>query len=124
MLLLLAIGAGGALGSIARFLVSLGVQRWLGPRFPWATFLVNMSGSFLIGVAFGLADADRYSGDVLTFLVAGVLGGYTTFSTFSVENLQLVESGRIGQFMLNSSYQILGGLLLAAAGYWLTSVAI
>lgn len=124
MTLLLTIAVGGALGSVGRFLVSTWVQHQFSPRFPWATFLVNMTGSFLIGIAFGLGDAGRYSGDTLTFLVAGVLGGFTTFSTFSVENLRLLEDGRTGAFVFNVVYQLLGGLLLAIAGYRLVTLVV
>lgn len=124
MILLLAIGIGGALGSIGRFLVSVWVQERYATRFPWATLMVNMSGSFLIGIAFGLADDGRYSGDVLAFLATGLLGGFTTFSTFSVENLKLLEDGRTGAFLANAVYQILGGLALAIAGYWLSTAVV
>lgn len=124
MTLLLAIGIGGGLGSIGRFLVSIWMQHRFSPRYPWATFLVNMSGSFLIGVAFGLGDTGSYSGDVLTFLVTGVLGGFTTFSTFSVENLKLLEDGRVGTFLFNVVYQVLGGLVLAVAGYRLVTLVV
>lgn len=124
MVMLLVVGLGGALGSIARYLVSIWVQRRFVPGFPWATFLVNMSGSFLIGVAFAMLDAEPHSNAALGFLVTGILGGYTTFSTFNVENLKLLENGRAGVFMINVAYQILGGLLLAIAGYWLVSAVI
>lgn len=124
MILVLAIGAGGALGAIARFLVSLGVQRLSRTRFPLATLLVNISGSFLIGIVFALADSGRVSGETLTFLVSGLLGGYTTFSTFSVENLKLLEEGRTGAFALNITGQIASGVALAAAGYWLAAAVV
>lgn len=84
---------GGALGAGGRYLVSVGVVRWLGvaATFPWATLIVNIVGSFLMGVLIE-ALALRFAGspELRTFLATGVLGGFTTFSAFSMDVASLV----------------------------------
>jgi CrcB protein len=89
--LLLAVAAGGALGSVARYLVGIGAAKWLSPGFPWGTLIVNVSGSFLIGV---LAEAFALKWDASqatrAFLIVGLCGGFTTFSTFSLDFVVLV----------------------------------
>ena len=89
--LLLAVAAGGALGSVARYLVGIGAGKWLGAGFPWGTLIVNVSGSFLIGV---LAEAFALKWDAglaaRAFLIVGICGGFTTFSTFSLDFVVLV----------------------------------
>lgn len=113
---LVAVAAGGALGSVLRYLATLAVQAWLGRAFPYATLLINVSGSFLMGFLFILT-LDRLSLDTTlrTGLLTGVLGGYTTFSTFSMESLLLLEEGawlRAGLYALLST-----GLGLLAAWF-------
>ncbi|MEX2425170.1 MAG: fluoride efflux transporter CrcB [Thermomicrobiaceae bacterium] len=124
MLTILLVGVGGAIGSIARFLLSATVQRRSRSSFPWGTVVVNGTGSFLIGVAFALFDGGVYSGDALVFLASGILGGYTTFSTFSVENMALLEQRRYGWLLANTVGQISAALLFAVLGYWLGSAAV
>ena len=89
--LLLAVAAGGALGSVARYLVGIGAGKWFSAGFPWGTLIVNVSGSFLIGV---LAEAFALKWDAglatRAFLIVGICGGFTTFSTFSLDFVVLV----------------------------------
>ena len=88
----LAVGAGGALGSSARWGVSLSAAAILGPSFPWATLCVNVIGSFLIGLYFTVTEPDgRYLVAPVSrqFVLAGFCGGFTTFSAFSLEALML-----------------------------------
>jgi fluoride exporter len=113
---------GGAIGSIARYLISRWFQQHSHSGFPWGTYVVNGTGSFLIGVVFAVFDGGIYGDDALILLVGGLLGGYTTFSTFSVENLKLLENGRYGWLLHNSAGQVAGGLIFAALGYALGSV--
>ena len=92
MQLLLAAMLGGALGSGARFLVNVGCAQWLGTAFPWATFAVNIVGSFLMGVVVAVAQPLLGGSALLrTFLATGVLGGFTTFSAFSLDAYELLE---------------------------------
>jgi fluoride exporter len=83
--------AGGALGSGARYAVSVGMLAWLGPAFPWGTLLVNVVGSFVLGAIITLASAGHLSTDARLALGTGVMGGFTTFSTFSWETWRFVE---------------------------------
>jgi fluoride exporter len=123
MLTILLVGVGGAIGSVCRFLVSTWIQRSSHSSFPWGTYVVNGTGSLLIGGVYGLLDTGGSGDELLVFLVAGLLGGYTTFSTFSLENLKLLENRRYGWLLHNTFGQVAGGLLFAAVGYWLGSVA-
>ena len=92
MKLLLCGQAGGALGSGARHLVNVGFGRWLGAGFPWSTLFVNVVGCFLMGVLIE-ALALRFHGslELRTFLATGVLGGFTTFSAFSLDFALLMQ---------------------------------
>jgi CrcB protein len=89
-----AVAVGGALGSVTRYLVAIGVGRAFGASFPWGIFFINVSGSALIGVFAGLfalrwnlPEAGR------AFLTVGICGGYTTFSSFSLDTWYLIERG-------------------------------
>jgi fluoride exporter len=124
MLIIALVGLGGAIGSVARYLVSTRIQQASHSGFPWGTYVVNGTGSLLIGIVFAMFNGGLYGDELLVFLVAGVLGGYTTFSTFAVENLKLIENRRYGWLLHNSIGQIAGGVLFAAIGYWLGSVAL
>ena len=90
---LLQVAAGGALGAAARHLVNAGVMRALGPGFPWATLAVNVAGSFLMG-ALVVWLARRGGQHLAPFVMTGVLGGFTTFSAFSLDVATLWERGQ------------------------------
>lgn len=88
---LLLVGLGGGLGSVLRVLLSF----WLRSAAPWGTFAVNVSGCLLIGLLIGLCgEAAPLSDNARAFWVLGFCGGYTTFSTFSYENVALLQEGR------------------------------
>jgi CrcB protein len=110
MRLLLLAMAGGALGSGLRHGVNVGFGRWLGPGFPWWTFFVNVTGCFLMGVLIeALALRASGSEDVRTLLATGVLGGYTTFSAFSLDFAHLVQR----QDYVSAAGYLAGTVLLA-----------
>lgn len=112
------VALGGAAGSVARYACSLAALRWLGTGFPWGTLFVNVTGSFAIGVLASLATADGrplLGPDARALLLVGVLGGFTTFSSFSLETLSLARSGALGAALLNAA----GSLTLCFAGVWL-----
>jgi CrcB protein len=90
----LAVAAGGALGSVARYGVSLYAGRWFGTDFPWGTLFINVSASFLLGALAELF-ALRWdtTPEIRVLLVVGVCGGYSTFSTFSLEVVTLMNRG-------------------------------
>jgi len=90
------IALGSALGGVGRFWLSGLVAQRVGETFPWGTLLVNVSGSFVIGLVAALADpAGRFlvASNVRTFLMVGICGGYTTFSSFSLQTLKLAQDG-------------------------------
>jgi fluoride exporter len=113
------VAAGGALGSVCRYLVGVGAYRLLGHGFPWGTLAVNVAGSFAIGVFIELL-ALRFSGSpALRLAVAtGFLGGFTTFSTFSLDTLALWERGQpalAAGYVAASVILSLGGLVAGLA---------
>jgi CrcB protein len=92
---ILLVGAGGALGSVLRYLIGLWMLQRAGPAFPWGTLFVNVTGSFLIGfLAEFIMHKMGASPEMRVFLVTGVLGGYTTFSAFSLDAIALLEHGQ------------------------------
>src|ERR1700743_2148475 len=92
----LAVAAGGALGSLARFWLGSAMTARTGPRFPWGTLLINVLGSAIIGLVAGLTlTSSRVAmhPDLRIFLIVGVCGGFTPFSAFSLQTLELLQSG-------------------------------
>lgn len=90
------VALGGALGSMARHGVGVLLSAWVGAGFPWATLSVNVLGSFLIGVITVLAlEQGRLSDETRLLLATGVMGGFTTFSTFSLDVLRFIEAGEV-----------------------------
>jgi fluoride exporter len=113
----LLVALGGAMGSVGRYLMGAWFQGVVGnPGFPWGTFLVNVIGTFLIGVAFGLSKDGPLTSQAWTLVVIGALGGYTTFSTFALETLEQFADGSVGGGPLNASGQLAVGLVAAYLG--------
>ena len=112
------VAAGGAIGSVFRYLVGVWSVRLAGANFPWGTLAVNVAGSFMIGFLVELvARRLNASMEMRLFLVTGVLGGFTTFSSFSGESLALLQAGRFGAAVVHTLTHVLGSLALAAGGY-------
>jgi CrcB protein len=94
--ILLSVAAGGALGAVGRYLVMSGVGHWLGTGFPYATLTVNILGSFILGSIVEVMALTWSPGqEARAFLVVGVLGAFTTFSTFSLDTVTLIDRGDI-----------------------------
>jgi CrcB protein len=115
----LLVGAGGALGSIARYSLDGLILRLAGSYFPWGTFVVNVVGCLAFGLIFGLTEGRWLP---LTpagrlFLLIGLLGGFTTFSTFTFETLQLVRGGEYVRGVANVAGQIIVGYVAMWVGY-------
>ena len=108
---------GGAVGTGARYLVQAGALRWLGPTFPWGTLSVNLVGSFLIAAIMHLGLVGNAIPPALRItLTAGVMGGLTTYSSFSYETWMLAERGSWGLAALNLTATTVGCLLACVAG--------
>jgi CrcB protein len=110
---------GGATGALLRYLVTVGSDRYLGESFPWGTLLVNLAGCFAIGYAWALFERTPFGPELRLFLFTGVLGAFTTFSTYGLESIELMRSGRVELGLLNMGLNNLLGLALVMAGFWL-----
>ncbi len=108
------VAVGGAVGSVLRYLTSVAALEWLGAAFPWGTLAVNAIGSLVIGAMAG-ADVE---GSARLLLVTGVLGGFTTFSAFSLEATMLWERAPALSIAYVAASIILGGLF-CLGGFWL-----
>jgi CrcB protein len=114
----LLVALGGAAGSVARYLLTGLVHRVSGPFFPYGTFAVNVFGSALFGwLAARALEGGAVSAQTRLFLLVGVLGGFTTFSTFSFETFELLKSGAWVRALGNATGQVLLGLIGLALGY-------
>ncbi len=121
--ILLLIGSGSFLGGIARYLLSRGIQNSVITSFPLGTFWVNIIGCFLIGLIYGFSDRGTLANNEMRlFLAVGFCGGFTTFSTFSNENMALLRDGSILYFSLYAGLSVFLGLLATFGGHALTKI--
>ncbi|HYD21456.1 MAG TPA: fluoride efflux transporter CrcB [Flavipsychrobacter sp.] len=118
----LLVGLGGGLGSIARYALSLFINRLGTHSFPLATFTINMTGCFLIGLLFGMGSKVVWAqGDGWLVLATAFCGGFTTFSAFALENVGLFNKQLSVTALLYTLLSVLGGILLCRLGIWLTA---
>lgn len=115
---LLLVGFGGFAGSISRYLVGLYALRVSASNFPYGTLSVNLLGSLLIGLFAGFFAKSLGQSSQLV-LMTGFCGGFTTFSTFSLEGVRLLRSALYGQYIGYIVASILGGLVLCFLGLWI-----
>jgi len=115
--ILLYIGSGSFLGGIARYLTTRAVQNALISSFPWGTFAVNIAGCFLIGLLYGISERSSSPGaEWRLFLTVGFCGGFTTFSTFSFENMALLKDGNFVLMAFYAGGSVFLGLLATYFG--------
>lgn len=119
----IAVAAGGALGSVARFGASL-LARGLATGWPWGTLFVNVLGSLLIGVLIAWFGLRPTSDAIRMGLVTGVLGGFTTFSAFSMETIEMLRTGDIAGGLAYVAASVALGLAACAFGVWATRAAL
>jgi CrcB protein len=114
------IAIGGAIGSVARYGCSQLIANWFGQTFPWGTLLVNIAGSFIIGFFASLTGPDgrlMVAPDMRLFVTVGICGGYTTFSSFSLQTLNLVQEGEILRAGMNIGASVVLCLVAVWIGY-------
>ncbi|MDP2335966.1 MAG: fluoride efflux transporter CrcB [Bacteroidota bacterium] len=120
---ILFVGFGGFIGTVARFLISRYFQENFTSVFPWGTFTVNLVGSLLLGIIYGLSEkGDFLSPEIRLFLAVGICGGFTTFSTFSNDAFMLLRNQEWVRFALYSSLSFFLGLMAIYAGRLTTKI--
>lgn len=114
---ILIVGFGGFIGTVARFLTSRYFQENITSVFPWSTLIINIIGSLLIGIIFGISEkGDFMSPEVRLFLAVGICGGFTTFSTFSNDAFLLIRQDEWIRFAFYTSMSFFFGLLAVYGG--------
>ncbi|QDB99181.1 fluoride efflux transporter CrcB [Mesorhizobium sp. 8] len=111
---------GGGIGAGIRHLLNMGAMRLLGSGYPWGTMIINITGSFAMGAFIELL-ARRFgaSNELRLFVATGILGGYTTFSSFSLDFAALWERGALGPALAYVLVSVVGGILALFAAFWL-----
>ena len=118
----LLLAAGGAIGTLLRYAVSGYTYNLLVGVFPWGTLMVNLIGSLLIGFLWGLSEIQNIPPDVRTFIFIGILGGFTTFSTFTLESFNLFREGEARLALINILASNVLGIALVFAGFAMSKV--
>ncbi len=119
MLKIVFVALGGAIGSVLRYIISRGTTLYFGHLTVWSTLTVNLIGSFFIGILWALFESNHNTDNLRLLLIVGVLGGFTTFSAYAIESINLL---RHNEFKAAISYILasnIGGILLAFIGYFL-----
>jgi CrcB protein len=111
--------AGGAMGTVARYGISLFTIKYFESGFPWATLAANLIGAFLIGLFWGIWEGSSLSPNLRLFIMVGVLGGFTTFSTFTLETLNLFRGGEVKMALTYILASNVLGLLFVYFGFLL-----
>lgn len=117
MMKILLLLAGGAFGTLARYSVSGLVHKYAGSVFPFGTLTVNIAGAFIIGLAWGFFEVREISPNTRTFLFIGLLGGFTTFSTYALETLNLFKQGDMKMAFANILANNVFAIVLVFAGF-------
>ena len=117
MPIVIGVALGGAIGASARYLIDRGIEERVDSLFPWSTFLINVTGCFLIGVlSIQLVDRHHIPAWIRIGIVVGVIGGYTTFSTFAQEGFTLFESRDVAVGLAYAAGTVVVGILAVYAG--------
>jgi CrcB protein len=118
MIQVLWIALGGAIGAVLRYLMATGINAWIPVNFPIGTLLVNSLGCLIIGIVYSLlSTTPTYQTTLKPFLVIGILGGFTTFSSYAIETLQLAQTQQIMKALLYIALSNFIGLASAWVGF-------
>lgn len=118
---ILFIGLGGGIGSICRYVMALAIGKWIDVSFPWGTFVINVLGSLLIGLFLGMFDKSLFNDASKLLLITGFCGGFTTFSAFSSENINLLMAGQWLTALAYSALSVVLGIAAVWLGYKLSA---
>ena len=117
---ILIVGTGSFIGGALRFIISTAMKNGCTSSFPWGTLAVNLLGCFLIGIIYTcFAKYSTTSHTLCLLLTTGFCGGFTTFSTFANEGMQMLQNNNIGGFIAYASISLLGGIALVGLGHWI-----
>lgn len=124
---LLIVGTGSFIGGAMRYLLSTLLSTYIknmyGQTFPWGTLVVNLLGCFVFGIIFALFSKHNSADNTFCLLLTtGICGGFTTFSTFANESVQMIQNGNIGEFIGYMATSVIVGIALIALGYWIVKV--
>ena len=120
---LLIVGTGSFIGGAMRYLLSTYIKNMYGQTFPWGTLVVNLLGCFVFGIIFALFSKHNSADNTFCLLLTtGICGGFTTFSTFANESVQMIQNGNIGEFIGYMATSVIIGIALIALGYWIVKV--
>lgn len=114
------LAAGGAIGTLFRYSLSGITYKLIDGVFPWGTLFVNLIGSFIIGILWGFFEAENISSNMRSFVFVGILGGFTTFSTFTLESFNLLRDNEIGLAISNILASNILGIALVFTGFFLS----
>jgi CrcB protein len=118
-MILLAVGVGGGIGALLRYFVASAVQSAAWPGYPWGIFVVNITGGLAMGLIVELSALKmQISPEMRAFLTTGILGGYTTFSTFSLDSVLLIERGQYVSAATYVAGSTVLSILAVFAGMW------
>lgn len=124
MINVLYVAAGGAVGSVLRYVFSGGVHAWVSSTYPWGTFAVNLTGSFAAGFLWRLVEEMLLPQHMRPFLFIGLLGGFTTFSSYMLETLSLLRAGQLLPALANLTLHTLCGMIVLCAGFVLAQLVL
>ncbi len=117
---IIAVASGGAIGATLRLITTQTIHKTFIHSFPLGTLMVNLLGSFLIGMFFAYFHTNNtFSPFLKTFIISGILGALTTYSAFAIESFLLLEHGQYGQALINITLNVFGTIFFAGLGYFL-----
>ncbi len=116
----LLVGLGGAIGSVLRYLFGIWLSKYGSNDFPWSTFTINIIGSFVMGLLLGYFSQNNSQPELKLLLVTGLCGGFTTFSAFTAENINLMQSAQWGLAFMYIISSIVFGLAAVFIGLIIT----